>query len=180
MALTLEVGTNSYLTAVDATAFLEGRLYADSWTSADTPTKEMALVMATRSIDRQKFAGVPKSVAETDAAQALAFPRCYPAEHHLRPREPLSDHRMYGYRHYLCETEPPQAVLDATCEEALALLTRGNSDRRKLQAEGVQSYSIGKLSEQFVDGAHSRLGKLLSPEAKRLLEPYLARSVAIV
>jgi hypothetical protein len=68
-------------------------------------------------------------------------------------------------------------VKEACCEEALTILERGNSQRRKLQQEGVQSFSIGNLSETFAAGA----GKgLLSQEAKELLRPWLIGAVMII
>lgn len=97
-------------------------------------------------IDRQVLAG-----CKTDKEQVLAFPR-YPDE------------------------EVPEAVRQACCEEALALLERGNSQRRKLQQEGVQSFALGNMSETFSTGA----GKgLLSQEAKELLRPWLLGGVFI-
>jgi len=94
---------------------------------------------------------MPLRGRKTDLHQPLAFPR-YP------------------------DTELPEAVKEACCEEALALLERGNSQRRKLQQEGVQSFSLGNMSETFAAGA----GKgLLSQEAKELLRPWLIGAVMI-
>jgi len=88
---------------------------------------------------------------KTNPEQGLAFPR-YP------------------------DTEVPEAVKEACCEEALAILESGNSQRRKLQQEGVQSFSLGNMSETFAAGA----GKgLLSQEAKELLRPWLLGAVNI-
>lgn len=163
----IEVGTNSYVTLDEAVAYLEGRLYTSTWDAAADADQEKALKMATRAIDRQALTGVPKSVAERlDEAQALAFPRCYPT----------------GPSRYACETEVPQAVRDAQVEEALALLDRGNSKRRKLQHEGVLSYGVGKLRENFAAGQTGKSVRpppLISPESRELLAPYLLRSVSI-
>ena len=76
------------------------------------------------------------------------------------------------------DMEVPQTVKDACCEEALAILERGNSQRRRLQQEGVQSLSVGGLSETYVAGA--RGGGLISQEAKELLRPWLLGAVRIV
>lgn len=66
--------------------------------------------------------------------------------------------------------------MQACCEEALALIERGNSQRRRLQEEGVQAFSLGNMSESYMPGA----GKgLLSVMAKELLRPWLAGSVMI-
>ena len=136
----------SYCTIEYADEYFKKRLHAESWGQADNETKEKALWQATRSIDRMPLRG-----RKTDLHQPLAFPR-YP------------------------DTEIPDAVKEACCEEALALLERGNSQRRTLQQEGVQSFTLGNMSESYAAGA----GKgLLSQEAKELLRPWLLGSVFI-
>ncbi len=143
---TITVGENSYIDIDGADEYFAGRLHAESWSGADSETKEKALRQATREIDRQPLTG--RKAADD---QALAFPR-YP------------------------DTEAPEAVKEACCEEALALLERGNNQRRKLQQEGVQSFSLGNMSETYTAGA----GKgLLSQEAKELLKPWLIGAVMI-
>ena len=143
---TITVGENSYIDIEEANEYFAGRLHAESWSGADSETKEKALRQATRQIDRQPLNG-----RKTETSQTLAFPR-YP------------------------DSEVPDAVKDACCEVALALLERGNSQRRKLQQEGVQSFSLGNMSETFAAGA----GKgLLSQEAKELLRPWLLGGVFI-
>ena len=136
----------SYCTIEYADEYFKNRLHAESWGQADESTKEKALKQATRAIDRQLLGG-----RKTSPEQELAFPR-YP------------------------DTEVPEAVKEACCEEALAILESGNSQRRKLQQEGVQSFSLGNMSETFAAGA----GKgLLSQEAKELLRPWLIGAVNI-
>ena len=136
----------SYVSLAEANEYFSDRLHADAWAEASDADKEKALAMATKAIDRQPLKG-----RKTDPAQKLAFPR-YP------------------------DTEIPATVKETCCEEALALLERGNSQRRKLQQEGVQSFSLGNMSETFAAGA----GKgLLSQEAKELLRPWLIWAVMI-
>jgi len=139
--------SGSYCTVEYANEYFKNRLHSESWSGADSETtKEKALKQATRAIDRQLLKG-----RKTNPEQELAFPR-YP------------------------DTEVPEAVKEACCEEALALLERGNNQRRKLQQEGVQSFTLGSMSETFTPGA----GKgLLSQEAKELLKPWLLGSVFI-
>ncbi len=144
---TITVGENSYIDIEEANKYFAGRLHAESWGQADDSTKEKALKQATKAIDRQHLNG--RKATDT---QELAFPR-YP------------------------DTEIPEAVKEACCEEALALLERGNNQRHKLQQEGVQSFSLGNMSETFAAGA----GKgLLSQEAKELLRPWLLKAVNII
>ena len=142
----LQIGIESYVTVEEANEYFAGRLHAESWGQADDSTKEKALKQATKEIDRMPLIG-RKAVSE----QALAFPR-HP------------------------EIKIPEAVKEACCEEALALLESGKSQRRKLQQEGVQSFTLGNMSETFAAGA----GKgLLSQEAKELLRPWLIGAVMI-
>jgi len=144
--MSITVGENSYIDIDGANEYFAGRLHAESWSGADSETKEKALWQATRSIDRMPLRG-----RKTDLHQPLAFPR-YP------------------------DTEIPEAVKEACCEEALAILESGNSQRRKLQQEGVQSFTLGNMSETYIAGA----GKgLLSQEAKELLRPWLIGAVMI-
>ena len=136
----------SYCTIEYADEYFRNRLHAESWGQADESTKEKALKQATRAIDRQLLRG-----RKTNPEQELAFPR-YP------------------------DTEVPEAVKEACCEEALALLERGNSQRRKLQQEGVQSFTLGNMSETYAPGAGRGL---LSQEAKELLRPWLLGAVNV-
>ena len=138
--------SGSYCTIEYADEYFKNRLHAESWSGADSETKEKALKQATRAIDWQLLIG-----RKTNPEQELAFPR-YP------------------------DTEVPEAVKEACCEEALAMLERGNSQRRRLQQEGVQSFTLGNMSESYAAGA----GKgLLSQEAKELLRPWLLGAVNV-
>ena len=136
----------SYVSLAEANEYFSNRLHADAWVEASDADKEKALAMATKTIDRQRLNG-----RKTNPSQPLAFPR-YP------------------------DAEIPQNVKEACCEEALAILESGNSQRRKLQQEGVQSFSIGNLSETFAAGAGRGM---LSQEAKELLQPWLIGAVNI-
>ena len=136
----------SYCTTEYANEYFSGRLHAERWGETSDADKEKALKQATRAIDRQLLKG--RKATDT---QELAFPR-YP------------------------DTEVPEAVKEACCEEALALLERGNSQRRKLQQEGVQSFTLGNMSEAYAPGGGRGL---LSQEAKELLRPWLLGGVNI-
>ena len=136
----------SYCTIEYANEYFGRRLHAEIWGETSEADKEKALKQATRSIDRMPLRG-----RKTDLHQPLAFPR-YP------------------------DTELPEAVKEACCEEALALLESGNSQRRKLQQEGVQSFTLGNMSETYIAGAGRGM---LSQEAKELLRPWLLGGVFI-
>ena len=138
--------SESYCTIEYADEYFKNRLHAESWGETSEADKEKALKQATRAIDRQLLTG-----RKTNPEQGLAFPR-YP------------------------DTEVPEAVKEACCEEALAILERGNSQRRKLQQEGVQSFTLGNMSETYAPGGGRGL---LSQEAKELLRPWLLGGVNI-
>jgi len=139
--------SESYCTIEYADEYFNNRLHTESWFEADDNTKEKALKQATRAIDRQLLKG-----RKTNPEQELAFPR-YP------------------------DTEVPEVVKEACCEEALTMLERGNSQRRKLQQEGVQSFTLGNMSESYTVGAGRGL---LSQEAKELLRPWILGAVNVI
>jgi hypothetical protein len=149
----VDVGTNSYVSMEDANAYIQARLNSSAWSDAVASSQEAALITATRAIDRLMLVG-----RRADADQPLAFPR-------------------YG------QDAVPQAVIDATCEEALALLANGDSTRRQLQADGVTRFQIGTLSESYAFGGTGKAATpptLQSLEARELMRPYIAGSVVIV
>lgn len=171
MPVEIIVGTNSYLSMEEAVAYFNNRLYADAWNNSNDDDRARSLITATASIDRMTYKGRKK-----DSNQILQFPRAYRINplYHPQVIGNLPDYE--NVEGWYLEKEVSERVKASCCEEALAILERGNNQRRKLQAEGVRSYSIGKLSETFVAGA----GKgLLSTESKDLLRPYLAGSVRI-
>lgn len=139
----------AYVTTEEAETYFAGRLHVDPWTEAGDSDKQVALTMATRAIDRLQLRG-----RKADPEQGLAF-----------PRHPNAD--------------VPMAVKDACCEEALALLERGKSQRKVLQAEGVVSVTVGSVSETYAGGGSAVARGLLSLEACELLRPWLLGAVAI-
>jgi hypothetical protein len=144
--MAIVVGTNGYIDLEGAEQYFSERLHARAWTEASESDKEKGLIQATRAIDRLYLKG-----RKAEAGQLLAFPR-YP------------------------DKEIPKFVQYACCEEALALLERGNSIRLQLQKEGVKSVSIGNTSETFIERP---IRGLLSSEAWEYLRPWIARSVLI-
>ena len=134
-----------YCTIEEASTYFAGRLHAERWGETSDGDKEKALRQATKEIDRQLLKG--RKATDT---QELAFPR-YP------------------------DTEVPETVKEACCEIALALLERGNSQRHKLQQEGVQSFTLGNMSETYAPGAG-----LISKEAKELLRQWMLGGVNII
>jgi len=174
MALT--VGTDSYISVADADTYFAGRLNTEAWDGAVATTKEKALKQATREIDRQVFLG-----RKADSDQALEFPRCYVAD----PRGTgwTSQYTFNVTLGMYCDAAVPQVIKDATCEQALALLsmTTYDRERERAHAAGVIGGSIGDANEyssaEIVRG--KMRGTRLCPEARQLLLPYLAGAVSI-
>lgn len=173
------VGTNSYISVADADAYFTDSLSASAWSGATAAEKEAALVTAARRIDRLLLAGI-----KADSEQALEFPRCYVVQEGYTWR-PLylvqNTSGRYGSGRYICDSTPPPRVLDATCEEALALLEEAAdpeaATRQRLQRQGVESVSLGSLSESYSGGGRRR--GLASAEASGLMRPYVAGAVAV-
>ena len=97
--------------------------------------------------------------------------------------------RDYDDGHYDCdeitgEAEVPQAILDACCEEALAIYAENSSTaatkRAELQEQGVKSYTNGKLSETYGPRGGGNGYGIRSPAAWRILSKYIARMVPIL
>lgn len=80
------------------------------------------------------------------------------------------------------DTDIPQTVKHACCEEALALLSIDKGRIARLES-GIQSTSIGDVSESYSEVAISKAlagEELFSPIAKQLLSRYRIRTRWIV
>ncbi|MDP4143185.1 MAG: hypothetical protein Q8936_01705 [Bacillota bacterium] len=175
MAVTLVIGDNSYIDLDYANNYFSERLYTDPWNSAGDDTKVKAILMATKKIERQPLQG-RKAVNN----QVLQFPRMiysYNNYNWLDSYFVTENGNKYitSSQGWIIESEVSERVKQAVCEEALALLEFGNNKRLKLQQQGVKSFSVSKLSETYTGSTI----KILSQEAKELLQPYLATSVEI-
>jgi len=167
---------NSYVTLAEAETYFATRLNIAAWSAAVEANKQKALLTACRRIESCRLRshrrpyGYPSALAMdelevTSATQALAFPR-------YRDRNPSSGAYIIA-----------SAIKHAQCEEALALLSRGDTDerRRALQLQGVRSFAVDGLSESYGDAPASQVASqpLDSVEAQRLLMPYLAAGAVI-
>lgn len=70
--------------------------------------------------------------------------------------------------------EVPQRVKDAVCEEGFAIL-KGVAKRIELQQQGVKQAMVGNIMEIYTGNKI----KLISPQARELLRPYMIGSVRI-
>lgn len=159
MALT--IGTDTYIDLEDADVYLNSyHLSTDAdmvlWAALSDEHSEILLRKAARILDRQPLIGI-KAVT----TQTMEFPRAI-----------YTDTTGYSnniYGDWYVQSAVPDAVMYAQCEIALSL-TSGESERQKMQREGVRSFTIGHLSESLIGLS----GEVLPIEAKSLLAPYLA------
>src|SRR5690606_32982672 len=123
----------SYVTLEEANAYMDRLIDAGAWDNADEGTREKALVEATRRIDMQRWRGRKRD----DGPRA--FPRCFWEPGKRAPQTALSTDNRHG-RGWWCESEVSQAVKDACCEEARAILRAAKDNagqmRRRLQEQG--------------------------------------------
>ena len=150
---------SAYVTLTEASTYFATRLYTDEWDEAIASQRTAALTMAQQAIDALPLIGVRATTTQTDA-----FPRCYTIrfDRYNGLEGSTIDTSVYT------DTLVPQCVKDAVCEEALALLKYGDSERVRLQEQGVTAASRGDLHEVYT----ARHG-LLSPQARDLLRPWL-------
>lgn len=160
--------TGSYVDVSEAETYFDGDPRAEDFLEEDM---EWYLKRATKIID-----GLPLQGRKylRDGTQDRQFPREYDDGH-------------YDCDEITGEAEVPQAILDACCEEALAIYLEqaaGGTSRAALQEEGVASYQIpGIISETFRAGSGASVRKgLKSADAYKLLVNggYIARSVPAV
>jgi hypothetical protein len=133
MALVLDatvggVASNTYLLRAEADVYFESRLYATPWTGATSANKDIALVWATRLLDRS----VEWNGYVTSQQQALRWPRAYAfdADQVLIPSDVI-----------------PNKVKEATAELAMWLLQKDRT--AETGREGIRSMSVGKISFEF-------------------------------
>jgi hypothetical protein len=152
MSLTTVV---SYLTVAEASEYFAHRLDSDMWLKAEPKDKESSLIMATRAINSLPFSGY-----RVDENQNNMFPR-----------------KVWSMEsaEYVEQSDTPQSVLDACCEEALFLIKYSGNERLMLQSLGVKRASRDGIAEEYAG-----IKRIVhSPEALELLRPWIARNVPI-
>jgi hypothetical protein len=152
--ITLTEGDNTYVSLEDAEEYMVNKLNSQVWDAASPNDKAKALIQATKSIDKLQFMGI-----KFDCAQKLQFPRVYINS------EPPELVTLSG--------EIPQAVKDATCEEALCLIANMNNSsvtaRMDLQAQGIKRIKFGDSEEEYFKVSRN---KLSTTESMDLIRQY--------
>ena len=142
----------AYADAYVTTHFLSTDNLRLNWETLSDDDKEVLLQRSFEAIESLPFSG-----RKSDPSQPNAFPRC-------------------PY------TEVPSAVKNAQVENAVSLSDSSISEDaafyEKLWQFGVESYSIGNLSEKTSSGAWGRGSTaahgIVSARAANLLQPYLS------
>lgn len=129
MALTLVVGTNTYLTLADAKTYLEGGIHASAFMNAEIADQNKALVTATRMFERVMWRGT-----KTSDAQTLSW-----------PRTGVTD----KYGNAVSSGSVPQIIKDAQCELALALIEDSALQNKASTAAQQKSVTAGSVSVEF-------------------------------
>jgi hypothetical protein len=170
MAIT--VGTDTYISVDDADAYVDAHYVSThaksiAWEMLKDADKEIYLRNAARTIDRQPLIG------QKATTQTMEFPRAI----YIGLSAGYDVHTtalIYGADWYV-ESEVTDEVKYAQVEIALTECA-GLSARQEMMRDGVKSFSIGNLSENYGSGARS---KIVSTEANEYLAKYLAGSVRI-
>lgn len=163
MALT--VNTDTYISIADCSTYLAANYLSTdtkltAWTALTDANKEVCLRKAARIVDRQPFVGFKETTT-----QLMEFPRYIYTDSGMYNVSEL-DVRFINDDWFL-QTSVPNAVKYAQCEIALEL-AQGSSDaseRSELQAQGVKSFSLGKLSETY----SGKVNPVISSEARSML-----------
>jgi len=173
---------NSYVTVDEADAYWYNVDNA-AWTKETViQAKMLALTLATRAIDRLKFIGKKlNDLPEGNTAyQALEWPRITNASEGWY--EGVSDGLLPYTYNDSGTLIIPKSIREACCEQANWMLETGEAsgevvERIRLQREGVRSFSVPGLMEQY--GGKPAGLHWLSPNAAMLLNKYVLNDVRV-
>lgn len=117
------VGTNSYIDVADATAYFVDRLNSDNWDNATAGNHSSALIQATRELDLMfNWIG---DIADDD--QSLRWPRSDAID-------------CDGVE--LADDVIPIQIANATCEQALYILTGDPTQKPSLLEKGFKKAKL--------------------------------------
>lgn len=144
---------NSYCSVEDADDYHENHLYATDWTSANTTTRENALIMASRLLDEQ----VSWDGAIVDSSSGLRWPR----------------YNVWHEDGYMISSNiVPDFVKNATAEYARKLIGEDRTDETNRDLKGFKMVQIGDLKIQ-VDEWTSK--PVMPPSVWSMIRDYAQR-----
>ena len=153
--MALVLGTNTYVTMVEADAYFDTRIDAGAWLNAQDDDQESALVTATLLLDENQFIGVAVS-----STQSLAWPR----------KDAIYFDPKLGMEKSVTTDTYPKRVKVATFEMALHLLTNENLLDNKTQT--FERIKVGSI--EIEDSTKDVLKIPVLPlRIKKLLSPLL-------
>jgi hypothetical protein len=155
---------NSYVLLAEAAAYFATRLSGSLWTdyAATDAVRIAALVTATRRIDAELYRGT-----RLTSTQARQFPRI----------------GIYQGGQPIRTDVIPDWLKEATCEEALALAIASgtDNDQNPMAQTGLEQFDALAVGDIRLDlkntSPNDASTTLLSPQAYRLLRPYLITDV---
>lgn len=153
--MALVLGTNTYVTMVEADAYFSTRIDAGAWLNAQDDDQESALVTATLLLDENQFIGVAVS-----STQSLAWPR----------KDAIYFDPKLGIEKSVTTETYPKQIKMATYELALHLLTNENLLDNKTQT--FERIKVGSI--EIEDSTKDVLKIPVLPlRIKKLLSPLL-------
>lgn len=127
--VSLVVGTNTYITLINANTYCSGAIHSAAWDAATDDAKSRALVTATRMFERQEWVGAPYADPQT-----LAW-----------PRSGVTD--KYGTA--LSASAVPADVISAQVELAMALLENLNVQTASSSSTPNKRVKAGSVEVEF-------------------------------
>lgn len=155
--------SNAFVTLVELTSYMDGRLNASAFDSATTDTKNRAIVEATRELSSRQWKGTRAS-----DTQALAWPRQW-----------VENPDAATATSYYDTDEIPQRVKDATMELAFQFINAGTTDLAAMDGlAGVVSKTVDVLSTTYAVGQRPQ-GLRRFPRVWSLIAPLLANGIGV-
>jgi len=157
-----------YISVSDATVYfgVTKHLYGSAWTSSTNDEKAAALNMAQNRFESLRWKG-----RKYDQDQDLQWPR------YVKIRG------TWQIAEWNSTTEAaviPQFIADAICEEALEILRTGNSQRRRMQKQGVSEYWLSReLKEKYNSKGTIKNTGLISLDAYILVQNWIGGPVVV-
>lgn len=155
----LEVGTNTYVSREYADEYITSRYKTNSkdrkrWEELSEEDKEILLINACDELENLQWQG-----RTATKGQAMAFPRL-----------PF----QYGKTDEIAPLRVKQAQVELALWLSDDTKQANQSQRQELQSQGVESFSIGDLSESYGKGVGEKPAPLLCSKVKALIAPYLS------
>lgn len=179
--------TNSYVlsdTLLEACIGADPREAAISLKALAATSQEWYCRKATEAIDFLNYAGFEYLDQATQIwtnGNVKKFPRKYIPSESVSPWGSTLSSDAYGYVYDSASV--PQAVIDACCEEAIAIYdfysNQDNTDRENLIERGVQNYSMGGIYSETLGYSYNARNGLRSREAMAKLRPFISNFAII-